>query len=372
MRRWPALLCALCLAGLMPAKTAAQSIRVDRAQALLHDAQTALNRVRAASKSDQLAALGQAVKAHETALSTLRLVLRKMAAEDQRLSTALEADRAELARLLSALQSIGRAPQSALLAFPGGPAKAARAAILMAELTPALESRTAAVEAKLSEIRTLRTQQETARVEARGALASLQDLRARTAQILRSRKKTIPPRDIADQAGIAAQQARNLGQLATVLGRIQSQDNAVPDFAGLRGALALPVEGRLAARYGDAGRTGFGITIAAPAFAEVRAPVDGTIRYAGPLKGYGTVAVIEPEAGWMIVLAGLSRIDREIGETVSGGEKIGDLGGPLPTSEEFLLEASDQAGEIAEETLYIEFRRGDQPVDPAPWFQITG
>ncbi|MEM8697998.1 MAG: peptidoglycan DD-metalloendopeptidase family protein [Pseudomonadota bacterium] len=360
--------------GPLLAGAVAGASEIDRARILLQDAETSLNRVASSQKHAQLSALGQAVKAHEAALAALRQRLRQLAAREQEIAGDLAGDRARLTEVLAALQSLSQAPRSALLAFPGGPVRAARAATLMQELTPKLEAQSAAIRDRLDQIRQLRAQQETARVEARGALARLQGLRARTAQILRSRTRRIPADEISAQAEAAARQAESLRQLTAALDRrdIASAAGASTRFEALRGSLPLPVSGRIASSFGTEGRRGFGLTLAAPAYGQVIAPVGGTIRYVGDLKGYGTVALLEPEAGWMIILAGLGAVDRNAGETVLAGERIGDLGGPLPTSEEFLLEAGDQAGEIEEETLYIELRRGDNPVDPAPWFQISG
>jgi septal ring factor EnvC (AmiA/AmiB activator) len=95
------------------------------------------------------------------------------------------------------------------------------------------------------------------------------------------------------------------------------------------------------------------------------------VRYAGPLIDYGQVVVLEPENDTLMVLAGMAVIDRFVGETVLAGERLGDLGGPIPASEEFLLEASTDRDEISEETLYIELRRNGQVVDPADWFDLT-
>lgn len=367
MRRICAFL--LCLTLTSPA-WAADFPQISRARALLHDAQTALNRAKVKGKRDQLAAIGQAVRAHEAALAVLRTGLRQMALENQSLVIGLEQDRAQLAELLGALQSVSRAPQSALLVFPGGPVDAARAAILMAEITPQLDAKAAAVKARVAEISALRSQQDSARVEARGALASLQDLRVRTAQILRSRTKTIDSAELSEQARAAGRQAKSLNELAAVLQSTLGTRQPTPRFAERQGTLSWPVHGIVAQKYGaaDAGRRRFGLTLSAPAFAHVAAPVDATVRYVGPLIGYGNVVVLEPEDGWMIVLSGLSKIDRLIGEAVLAGEKLGDLGGPLPTSEEFLMAADNGDGQIASETLYIEVRKGSASVDPLIWF----
>ncbi len=108
------------------------------------------------------------------------------------------------------------------------------------------------------------------------------------------------------------------------------------------------------------------------AFAQVTAPWDATVRYAGPLIDYGQVVVLEPAPGYLLVLAGLAHVDRSAGETVLAGEKLGDLGGALPSSDEILLEEAAEGGQIRQETLYLEFRRSGQPLDPADWFDATG
>jgi len=46
-------------------------------------------------------------------------------------------------------------------------------------------------------------------------------------------------------------------------------------------------------------------------------------------------------------------------------------GGPLPTGDEILLEQAAGAGQIRQETLYLEIRRSGKPLDPAGWFDAT-
>jgi septal ring factor EnvC (AmiA/AmiB activator) len=141
------------------------------------------------------------------------------------------------------------------------------------------------------------------------------------------------------------------------------------------GAAPLPVAGRIIAGFGEPdpwGRAGHGWSIEAPAFAQVTTPWDATIRYAGPLIDYGQVVVLEPEADYLVVLAGLAHVDRQAGETVLAGERLGDLGGPLPTGDEILLADTAEAGQTRQKTLYVEIRRSGKPQDPAEWFDATG
>ena len=370
--KWRALL----LAALLAAPAAADDFPgIERARSALQQASEALAGARSGDAT--LAALGGAVAAHEAALAAYRDALRSMAARESRLRAELQDDQGRLEELLVALQSLARAPRSALVVFPGGPVGAARGAGLMASISPHLDARIADLRARVAALERLRTSQEVARVEARGALAALQELRADSAEALRRRRsKDLPARaELTEQAEAAARQARDLDGLAGALRDAAQQGrDALVTFTEARGLVPPPVQGLMTAGFGEPdpwGRAGRGATLSAPAYAQVSAPWDGTIRFAGPLIDYGQVVVLEPEEGTLIVLAGLANVDRLVGETVLAGEKLGDLGGPVPDSDEFLLEATTDRDEIRAEKLYIELRRAGQPVDPALWFNLA-
>lgn len=348
---------------------------IERARAALEIASTELKR--ANTGRQQLAALGKAVTAHEAALSAYREGLRALATRESRIRAAIDSDRTRLEELISALQSLAQAPRSALMAFPGGPVGAARGASLMGEISPVLSGRIGDLRTRLTNLRQVRSNQEVARIESRGALASLQELRGRTTEALRRRRN----RDLAsdgelqEQAEAAAAQAANISQLAASLKQAAREDpDVLLKFSEARGFIPPPISGRLVGRFGDPdpwNRPGYGVTLNAPAYAQVSAPWDGTIRYAGPLIDYGTVVVLEPEQGTLVVMAGMASVDRLVGETVLSGERLGGLGGPIPASEEFLLEASTDRDQIREETLYIELRRDGEAIDPELWFDFA-
>lgn len=350
--------------------------KIAEAQAALEAARTAL---RGASGSRaRLRALGQAVSAHEGALAALRTGLLSLMRVERAALGRLEDERVRLAALMAALQTLSRAPSSALLAYPGGPLKAARGGMLMAEITPTIDERLRIVGGELDGLRQLRALQETAREEARSALAALQELRGRTAEALAGHapSASIASRAIlAEQAERAGEQARDLGTLAEILAAalpVGGTPSALT-FAPARNAMPLPVTGgEVVARFGEPdpwGHPGSGLSVEAPAFAQIFAPWDGTIRYAGDLIDYGKVIVLEPEDGYLILMAGLKRLDRTVGEAVLAGERLGDLGGPVPTSEEFFRMAGQDVATIPLETFYIEVRESGAAVDPAPWFE---
>ena len=348
---------------------------IDRAKEALAVAASSLKSAK--SGRARLAALGKAVSAHEAALAAYREGLRTMATRESRIHRDMARDRENLENLVGALQSLSQAPRSALMAFPGGPVGAARGAGLMAEISPALGDRIQELRTRLDALRQLRASQDAARVDARAALATLQDLRTQTAEaIQRRRSRDLAPRaELLAQAEAAEAQAKTIDDLAaTLVGASLTDSGALVSFSEARGLIPPPVRGAVVAEFGDLdpwGRNGYGLTFSAPAYAQISAPWDGTVRYAGPLIDYGQVVVLEPEDGTLIVLAGLARVDRLVGETVLSGERLGDLGGPLPDSDEFLLEASTDRDEIRTEKLYMELRRGGEAIDPAAWFDLT-
>jgi septal ring factor EnvC (AmiA/AmiB activator) len=83
---------------------------------------------------------------------------------------------------------------------------------------------------------------------------------------------------------------------------------------------------------------------------QVIAPFDGRIEFAGPFRGYGQILIIEHGDGYHSLLAGLDRIDGEVGQWLVAGEPVGVMpsDGPGPT-------------------LYLELRRHEQPINPLPW-----
>ncbi|MEL6793983.1 MAG: peptidoglycan DD-metalloendopeptidase family protein, partial [Pseudomonadota bacterium] len=109
----------------------------------------------------------------------------------------------------------------------------------------------------------------------------------------------------------------------------------------------------------------------APAYAEVYAPWDAVVRFAGSFGDYGVVVILEPEDEALIILSGLKSARREAGEVVLRGESLGALGGPAPETEEFLISATSALEALPVETLYMEVRQSGDPVDPAEWFALV-
>ena len=120
--------------------------------------------------------------------------------------------------------------------------------------------------------------------------------------------------------------------------------------------MVIPARGRLAIAYREQkstyGTPSMGVSIRTPDYAQVVAPYDGRIAYAGEFHSYGKILIIDHGEKIKTLLAGLDHIDAIAGQWVLAGEPIGKM------------------GSAAKEPplLYFELRQIGQPIDPLRWF----
>ena len=120
----------------------------------------------------------------------------------------------------------------------------------------------------------------------------------------------------------------------------------------------MPARGRVIATFGEresGAATSKGISILTRTAAQVVAPFDGRVRYAGLFRLYGQILIIEHGERYHTVLAGLDRIDAVVGQGVLAGEPVGVM----------------SRGESGDPVLYLELRRSGQPINPLPWLATT-
>jgi septal ring factor EnvC (AmiA/AmiB activator) len=132
-------------------------------------------------------------------------------------------------------------------------------------------------------------------------------------------------------------------------------------FESTRGMLPMPVFGRRVLNFGDKTQYGSqskGLVLQTRQGAQVVAPSDGWVVYAGDFRSYGQLLIINAGGGYHILLAGLSQIDVQLGQFVLTGEPVGVMPSSGTSSRQ-----QDNAP-----VLYIEFRKDQKPVDPDPWW----
>ncbi len=368
-----AALCVLAMAAPLRADTqaaAAAQAAADRLSAAAAELDAA------ESARDRVAALTETVHAYEDGLAALRDGLRRVALRQRELQAQLDSRRDEVARLLGVLETIGRTPAPLLLISPQGPTGTARSGMLLADVTPALQAQADALRVELEEVAVLREVQETSAATLQRGLTGAQDARAALSNAI-SQRTDLPRRFTEDpvQTALLVASTETLDAFADSLGnaKVEPTGTETPDANEPSGNLPLPVQGRILRGYGEedlAGVVRYGLVIAARPRALVTTPVEATVRFRGPLLNYGNVIILEPKQGVMFVLAGLAEVFGNPGEILPAGSPVGMLGGLSPSVDEILSEVDDGAVGESSETLYLEVRDRQGPVDPALWFAL--
>ena len=339
---------------------------LEEASALLDQAEGARDRVRA---------LTETIQAFETGLGAMRDGLRQAAINEAQLTRKLQSREEEVAALLGALQSMGGGASPVALLHPDGPMGTARAGMLLAEITPALNARADALRNDLENVQTLRALQVDAAKRLKDGLTEVQAARTALNQAMANRTE-LPKRFTADpvRTGILIASTETLDGFASGLSEIVTDEiePAPATLDGQIGDLPLPVQGLILRRAGEADAAGVirpGIIIATRPGAIVTSPTAATIRYTGPLLDFGNVAILEPQADTLFVLAGLDVVYSVAGEVISGGTPIGLMGGAMTEKGDELSPLREGTGTERSETLYIEVRQANSPQDPAAWFR---
>ena len=96
--------------------------------------------------------------------------------------------------------------------------------------------------------------------------------------------------------------------------------------------------------------------IAARPGAQVVAPYDGKVVYAGNFRSYGQILIIQHGGRYHTLLAGLDRVDAVVGQWLLAGEPVGIMGAPHGGDPE----------------LYLELRHAGKPINPLPWLATSG
>ncbi len=352
--------------------------------------------------------LAASIQEREDKLYGLENQLKLLETEQAKQISALNRRRADVGRLLGALQNLSRKPPQLLLVRPGAAIDTARSASLLTAVLPQLRAQTEALKAEVAVVLDFRRKLETERASygseldaMRGDRGKMDSLRVQREQDrvrllsesqaadAQARELAAEARDIKDLLAKLEVEDRKRQRLAALPGprpkpdfsarpalvqtvparpgtapapppsRTQVAINQPPKPAAkpitaALGALALPVRGEIITQFGQAGPSGAarGISIKARADAQVVAPYAGRVVFAGPFRSMGRTLIISHGEGYYSVLAGFIRIDARKDQLVTAGEPVGVMG-------------PEDAPEGS--TLYVEIRKGEQPVNPLPW-----
>lgn len=338
-------------------------------------------------KADLVTTAGK-IQNRENAADELERRIAELGGKESELRAHLKEKRAQFAITIAALQRISRLPPEAMVAVGSHPADTVRGAILLRSVLPRIEQEARDLRRSLARLDRVRMDSASQRGLLADELESLENDRRKLARLVAKNKKRASKlarksrREIQKNKRLA-NRAKGLQDLLKGIERNRRAQRAQSDkprkpepkvkqavkkvaakpnqkpIKLSRGKLQYPVSGRIVERYGQAtgdGLTSKGIKIASRPRAQVIAPFGGRVVFAGVFRRYGQLLIIEHGEGYHSLFAGLARIDSVIGQRVLLGEPVGVMGD----------------ADAVNRSLYLEFRRTGQPINPLPWMAARG
>lgn len=214
------------------------------------------------------------------------------------------------------------------------------------EMLAQLAERAAAVERELTALQAAQQSELTAVEQARGERR----------QVLVELDREIAA--AGGEIGSLRDEERRLAELLVEIGELLAgfPVNSEEPFPSLRGRLAWPAPGRLAADFGQRRADGSirwnGVLLETARGTPVRAIYHGRVVFSDWLPGLGLLIIVDHGDGYMSLYGHNEALLKDSGDWVTPGEAIAEVG--------------DSGGQ-AETSLYFEIRRDGEPVDPHGW-----
>ena len=332
------------------------------------------------------------IQNNEASISEMEEQLKELEKDYQETEQKLLGHDQNMVKMISALQSLALKPTEALFVQPLQPVDIVRSAMLLRETVPYLEAEADIIKQELEVLnnkkaiirrqverivgqqRKLEREQSQMKVLAEAktkyrAKVSQQSLEtkksiqklASQAQDLKDllakleKEKEEKRRQMAEEAKkkiLSSQKSEQVTTADLIKFDPQIINETGANFIKAKGKLPSPVRGQIITRYGQETSKGVsskGITIKTRNMAQVIAPFDGSVLFAGPFRGYGNLIIIEHGKGYTSLLAGMESIDCEAGQMLLAGEPVG------------LMPSGDAA------RLYMEIRKDNHPINPESW-----
>ncbi|MBK7862290.1 MAG: peptidoglycan DD-metalloendopeptidase family protein [Archangiaceae bacterium] len=166
------------------------------------------------------------------------------------------------------------------------------------------------------------------------------------------------------EASRSSRVVKDLEKAEAELGALVQELKATQSETGLRsrkGHLPFPTRGSVEVGFGKVVNPRFntvtvqkGVDIRAGEGQPVLSVGPGTVAFAGWLKGYGNLVIVDHGAGYHSLYAHLKDAAVEVGVVVEEGEEIATVG---------------DTGSLKGSYLYFEIRKQGQAIDPLPWLE---
>jgi septal ring factor EnvC (AmiA/AmiB activator) len=301
---------------------------------------------------------------------------------------------------------MGHRPPPAILVRPQDALASIRSAILLGAVVPDLRQQAEALTADLEKLVAVRSDVEAEHARLVENADALAEGRQRIALLIeeRQRQRAVSVEALAAEDRRAASLGQQATSLKELIARMESEVAAASaaaaeaekapavaaaatpagsnpaslgsagrlaptvSFARAKGLLPLPANGEVRTAFGaedGLGGKSQGVSLVTRPEAQISSPADGWVVYAGPFRSYGQLLIINAGDGYHVLLAGMERIDVQLGQFVLAGEPVAAM-----ASQRLASVGAVDVGAI-QPVLYIEFRKDGTSIDPAPWWAAS-
>jgi septal ring factor EnvC (AmiA/AmiB activator) len=314
-----------------------------------------------AKQANALAAAARAVRETDMALAAAQKQLDELRQQRDELQGELQHQRAAIADLLRATYALGHGSDLRLLLGDEDVARIARALVYSQYFQHDRVQRVEKLMGDLARLQELESSIATQQQALQATRAEREERAKKLARQRAARQRLAAEADAKykDQAQRLAAMKQNAQSLNQLLDKLQKaiDEAAAPRrgqpppsrAANIRGKLPWPAEGAV-------NPFGNGVLIKAAAGSEVHAVARGRVIYAGFLRGYGMLIILNHGNGWMSMYGNNESLLHGVGDEVEAGEAIGT--------------ASAVTG--VNTGVYFELRKSGKPVDPAGWLRKHG
>jgi septal ring factor EnvC (AmiA/AmiB activator) len=288
----------------------------------------------------------------------------QLTAEDKRLSVGFANDRVAVTKLLAILERLQHDMPPALAMRPDDALGAARGAMLIGASLPPVYAQAAKLSRRIEALKRTRLAVEQQQAQATDTAARLNVARTELDELLAQKEKEAASAaetygTLKDQLEKVAREAADFQALLSRVralrqeaGTVQNVVTVTAQNSGLPGVLSRnsllePVVGAL-----ENGSSG--LSYVTQPGAQVIAPADGKVLYAGPYHKNGQVLILEITTGYDVVLAGLGRVTVKPNDQLLAGEPVGRM-----------------PADPVDDRLYFEVRHGGHGLSPAPWLKMN-
>jgi septal ring factor EnvC (AmiA/AmiB activator) len=331
-----------------------------------------------ARQANALASAARAVRETDKALATKQLELEQLQTQRSTLKQTLHDQRAAIADLLRATYALGHGSDLRLLLGDEDVTRISRALMYSKYFQQDRVNRVRELMTDLTRLQELETRITTEQ-EALQATKSKREAQAKTLAQRRAAQQKLAAetdakyKDQSQRLGALKQNEKSLNSLLVTLqeaidqatreAAAQAAERAKATrthpgqqppppieignaSANIRGDLPWPASGSVSS-YGS------GVLIKANGGSDVHAVATGRVIYAGFLRGYGMLVIVNHGHGWMSMYGNNESMLHGVGDKVEAGEAIGTASSPTGVNT----------------GVYFELRKDGKPVDPRTWLR---